>query len=182
MLKEIVNKAYNFSKIKHEGQKRKYVDLDYFTHPKYVARILEETDDSDLVCAGLLHDTLEDTATTHQELIDEFNIRIASIVSELTSDKEMVKKLSKVAYLSQKILTYSIDACKVKLVDRIHNLLFAETDNAPYEFVKKYYKESTQLLKVFELRADEDEFIKKYIRMLTVILEFYKIRYNGFEK
>lgn len=182
MLKEIVNKAYTFSKMKHEGQKRKYVDLDYFTHPKYVARILEETDDSDLVCAGLLHDTLEDTPTTKDELIKEFNDRIASIVDELTSDKEMVKKLSKVSYLSQKILTYSIDACKVKLVDRIHNLLFAETDNAPYEFVKKYYKESVQLLKVFELRSDEDEFIRKYIKMLSVILEFYSIRYNGFQK
>jgi len=182
VLKEIVNKAYIFSKTKHEGQKRKYVDLDYFTHPKYVARILEETNDSDLVCAGFLHDVLENTLTTEEELIQEFNDRIASIVFELTSDKETIKKISKVAYLSQKILTYSVDACKVKLVDRIHNLLFAETDNAPYEFVKKYYKESIQLLKVFTLRSDDDIFIQKYIRMLSVVLEFYNIRYNEFQK
>jgi len=182
MLKDKVMKAYEFAKLKHEGQKRKYVDLDYFSHPKYVARLLEETGDEELVCTGLLHDVLEDTDTTYDELVSEFGANIAALALELTNDKDKIKALSKVVYMSQKILGLSYKACIVKLADRIHNLLFAETDNAPYEFVKKYYKESIQLLAVWQLRSDKDDLMNKYISMLSIILKFYEIRYNGFAK
>ena len=189
MMKDRVVKAYEWSKLKHAGQKRKYVDLEYFSHPKWVARTLEDTGDEVLIIAGLIHDVLEDCCdtkeeydTTLQEIILMFGQDIADIAVELCNDREKIKKLSKIVYMSQKILSLSYRATIVKLVDRIHNLLFAETDNAPYDFIKKYYKESIQLLKIWEMRADRDDLMNKYILMLSTVLEFYRIRYNNFIK
>ena len=182
MMKDIVIEAYEFAKLHHAGQKRKYVDLDYFSHPKWVARVLEDTGNVILVVVGLLHDLLEDTDVTYEMIEAKFGKQIADLCLELKNDKEKIKQLSKVIYMCQKVIALSYDACIVKLVDRIHNLLFAETDNAPYDFVKKYYKESIQLLGVFRLRADRDELMNKYVSMLETILKFYEIRYSGFVK
>lgn len=70
---DIVKKTYEFAKELHNGQKRQSGD-DYITHPLNVAYILAEMHaDRDTVCAGLLHDTLEDTHITKEE-IGEYSI------------------------------------------------------------------------------------------------------------
>ena len=181
MIKDKVVKAYEYAKKKHEGQKRRYVDLDYFTHPKWVARLIEEFDDEDLTCAALLHDVLEDTDATAEEIREMCGDRTLSLVQELTSDKKESKRLGKTQYLAQKILVMSDDAVLLKAADRTHNLLFAETDSADYSFIKKYYTETLVLLKIFEIR-DTNESIHKYVSMLKTVMEFYRIRYNDFRR
>lgn len=84
----LYSKALQFGRLKHEGQLDD-TGGDYFTnHCLQVASILEEVcpEDENLVCAGILHDTLEDTQTTLEELKTEFNIDIASLVHEVTHD------------------------------------------------------------------------------------------------
>ena len=92
MIKEIVVKAYNYAQEKHRGQKRKWSDLDYFTHPKAVARIIEDLTHRDyLVAVALLHDVIEDTDATYLDLVGKFGQRIAWLVMELTETPEKRK-------------------------------------------------------------------------------------------
>jgi len=87
-MKDKVKKAQEFAIEKHEGQKDDY-GLDYFlNHCLKVGQIIDKLcpRDENLICAALLHDTIEDTATTYKELIQEFNQDIADLVMEVTHE------------------------------------------------------------------------------------------------
>ena len=75
----LILKAATFAARKHRDQRRKDADASpYINHPLELARVLAEVGgvtDPATLCAALLHDTIEDTATTHQELADEFGRR-----------------------------------------------------------------------------------------------------------
>ena len=74
---EIIKKAYYYAEELHKGQKRQSGE-DYITHPLNVAYILASMHaDRDTVCAGLLHDTLEDTHITKEDISHDFNPVIA---------------------------------------------------------------------------------------------------------
>ena len=83
----MIQKAIDFAKKKHKDQKDD-VGNDYFkAHCFVVYQILKTIDaDENLLCAGLLHDTLEDTETTYNELEREFNSDIASLVKEVSHE------------------------------------------------------------------------------------------------
>lgn len=70
---EIIKKAYDYANYLHEGQTRQSGEP-YITHPLNVAYILSEMHaDRDTICAALLHDTLEDTKATKEEIAELFN-------------------------------------------------------------------------------------------------------------
>ena len=86
-------RVLNFANVAHQGQKRKYTDEDYITHPIAVAKLVHERyKDNNMTCAAFLHDVLEDTAVTHSELRtflhETFSVEsaedILSLVVELT--------------------------------------------------------------------------------------------------
>ncbi len=80
-----VVKAFHFAEEKHSGQFRKDGDP-YIIHPVEVAKILEERDfNTDVICAALLHDTVEDCGVTTTELQSTFNKQIAQIVDSVTA-------------------------------------------------------------------------------------------------
>ncbi|CAF4378621.1 unnamed protein product, partial [Adineta steineri] len=87
--------ALQFAAHKHRFQKRKDSDgTPYINHPIGFAHILSNEagiKDIDLLIVALLHDTVEDTETTHEELQQEFGTRIADLVAELTDDKNLPK-------------------------------------------------------------------------------------------
>jgi GTP pyrophosphokinase len=71
--------------MKHEGQLDDQGRPYFFAHIVQVHSIIKDiTDDEEILCAGILHDTIEDTDTTYEELIHEFNKEIADLVLELT--------------------------------------------------------------------------------------------------
>lgn len=118
-------KAVAFAANKHKKQRRKDVDASpYINHPIALADVLaNEGDivDVNVLCAAVLHDTVEDTKTTEQELIDSFGSKIASIVMEVTDDKNLDKaerKLMQIEHASHA----SKEAKLVKLADKICNL------------------------------------------------------------
>ena len=111
MIKEIVISAYNYAKEKHDGQKRKRSNLDYITHPKAVARIIEDLTKKDyLVAVALLHDVLEDTDATYLDIVGEFGQHVATLVMELTETPEKRKGRKKVDYLIDAMGHMSEDA------------------------------------------------------------------------
>ncbi|HQA20201.1 MAG TPA: HD domain-containing protein, partial [Bacilli bacterium] len=80
----IIEKAYNYAKSLHDGQFRQSGEP-YISHPLNVAYILSEMHaDSDTICAGLLHDTLEDTEITKEAIAEDFNKNVANLVDGVT--------------------------------------------------------------------------------------------------
>jgi len=186
MIKERVIKAYEFSKEKHSGQERKFSGLPYFSHPKEVSRIIEQlTNNEDLVIAALLHDTIEDTNTTYEEIEKEFGKKVADIVLEVTSDDERsLRKYGKGLYLGMKMMTMTTDALIVKLADRFHNVKYLEGDDVPLKFVKKYCHETWTILKIVK---DSDTMNNVHplnnvrdllIERIEIILKFLEVRYE----
>mgnify|MGYP004523018405 FL=1 len=124
---EIVKRAYEYAANLHSGQTRQSGEP-YISHPLNVAYILAEMHaDRDTVCAGLLHDTLEDTNITKEDISHDFNQNIANLVDGVT-------KLSKMNFSSKqdqnyantrKIITGITEDVRIiiiKLADRLHNM------------------------------------------------------------
>lgn len=86
-----ISKAIEFSAKAHDGHFRKGSKIPYITHPFEVAKILGETVDSEeneaLICAGLLHDTVEDTDTSLETIRREFGEAVAELVASDSEDK-----------------------------------------------------------------------------------------------
>ncbi|GAA0431217.1 HD domain-containing protein [Lentibacillus halophilus] len=80
--------AKMFAEIAHDGQTRKASGTPYITHPVRVAQRLETSGFSDeLVCAGYLHDVVEDTPYEIEDIKDQFGSKVAALVSAHTEDK-----------------------------------------------------------------------------------------------
>jgi len=117
--------AAKFASDKHASQKRKGAAAEpYINHLIEVAQLIagsSEQLDTNLVMAGLLHDTVEDTDTTEEELERTFGSDIAALVAEVTDDKSLPKEVRKeqqVANAPHK----SVRAQVIKLADKISNL------------------------------------------------------------
>ena len=118
-------KALIFAADKHKNQRRKDADASpYINHPIALANILVnegEITDISVLCGAILHDTIEDTETTKEELIQQFGEKITSIVLDVTDDKTLLKaerKLKQIEHASHA----SHEAKLVKLADKISNL------------------------------------------------------------
>ena len=118
-------RALAFAAHKHRDQRRKDAEASpYINHPIALADVLVNeggVTDVEVLCAALLHDTVEDTDTTHEELVNAFGSRIARIVAEVTDDKALSKaerKRLQVEHAGK----LSSEAKLVKLADKICNL------------------------------------------------------------
>ena len=124
---EMVYKAIKFAEKKHEGQVRKKSGAPYITHPIMTSYILTRFKRSshfeELVCAALLHDTLEDTDTNFIEIAKEFTPLVASLVLELTSDDGEIERLGKNEYFKKKLPGLSNYGLLLKLCDRLANVM-----------------------------------------------------------
>lgn len=146
---DLINKAYGFALERHSGKKRLNGD-DYITHPLEVANILVDlnVDYITVVCA-LLHETINHTETTIEEITEEFGSEVATIVKslskinrlELSDDKD-----SSAQYLRKVLVGLSEDVrvLFIKLADRLHNMrtLYA----LPAEVQKQKANETTTVL------------------------------------
>lgn len=117
-------RAAAFAAHKHRDQRRKDAEASpYINHPLAVAALLSEAgvDDEVVLAAALLHDTIEDTDTTADELRAEFGAEVTSIVLEVTDDKSLPKARRK--ELQVEHAPHMSDGAKaVKLADKICNL------------------------------------------------------------
>lgn len=122
---ELVLRSMEFAAIRHRDQRRKDTEASpYINHPIALANILcseGRVSDVDVICAGLLHDTVEDTATTLEEVEAEFGARIRRIVEEVSDDKSLPKAERKRRQI-ERAAGVSQAAKLVKLADKIANL------------------------------------------------------------
>ena len=89
----LIKKALAFATEKHKNYTRQDKEKSpYIVHPIAVRHILSDVggvEDAEVLAAALLHDTLEDTSTTREELIDNFGQRVCSLVEEVSDDKTL---------------------------------------------------------------------------------------------
>ena len=118
-------RALAFAAHKHRDQRRKDAEASpYINHPIALAEVLAGeggVTDAEVLAAALLHDTIEDTATTGDELHKEFGPRIAGMVAEVTDDQKLLKAERKRLQIEH-AAGLSHGAKLVKLADKICNL------------------------------------------------------------
>ena len=125
---KLLMKAYDYANTNHEGQARKSGEP-YISHPLEVAYIVSTLElDDNAICAALLHDVVEDTEVTREDIINEFGEEIANLVDGVT-------KLGKIAHYLDKeeeqvenyrkffmAMAKDIRVLMIKLADRLHNM------------------------------------------------------------
>lgn len=135
MINEKINIAIEFAKNKHKGQlddlKNDYFESHIFQVFKCISIF---TSDEEILCASLLHDTLEDTNTSYEELIEKFGKNIAGLVMEVTHEG---KKDSKGFYFPR---LESKKAIMIKFADRLSNI--SRMENWSEERQNQYLKKS----------------------------------------
>jgi (p)ppGpp synthase/HD superfamily hydrolase len=147
-----IHEAIIFATQKHTGQVRKGTDIPYIVHPMEVMQILTEGKCAEeVIIAGILHDTLEDTNTTPEEIRKKFGKQILEIVASETEDKSRTWKERKKVAIDH-IKTSSIESKLVCCADKLSNMRSTYADlksignkvwerfNAKKESIKWYYE------------------------------------------
>lgn len=123
---KLLIKALTFAAAKHRNQRRKNVDASpYINHPISLVNILcneVHITDINVICSALLHDTVEDTETTVEEIAIEFGQEISSIVMEVTDDKTITARQKRKQLQIEHAQHISDHAKLLKLADKISNL------------------------------------------------------------
>ena len=125
----MIEKAMKFATRAHEGQFRKGTQRPYIVHPAEVSEIVAEmTDDEDVICAAVLHDTIEDCEGVSQRLLaQEFSEKVAYIVAQESEDKSkswMERKTLTIEHLR----TAPWEVQMVGLADKLSNMRDIDRD------------------------------------------------------
>ena len=170
---KLIRRAYDFAKEKHGNQLRMSGEP-YIIHPTQVAYILADLGlDDNSVCSALLHDVVEDTDVTHDDLVNIFNQEIADMVDGVT-------KLSKLNYESveeAQVENYrkmflamgkDIRVIMIKLADRLHNMrtlrfLSRERQIANAKETMELYAPLANRLGIFSIKWELEDLSFKYL-------------------
>ena len=127
--KNQIHEAITFAARKHAGQVRKGTDTPYIAHPMEVMQILlaEKSCSEDVIIAGILHDTLEDTDTTPAEILDRFGEDVLKIVASESEDKSKSWKERK-QFTTDHLAGASMEAKLVCCADKLSNLRSMASD------------------------------------------------------
>ena len=164
----LILKAASFARCAHADQRRKYNDRPYIQHPARVAgRVAAHPDATEVMAAAaFLHDVVEDTPYTLDEIVAEFGRDVARLVAELTDPSKGMKapRHERKQIDRDHLALVSVEAKIIKLLDRIDNL--QEMAAAPSGFRKKYCEESRLLAEVIgdadpELKAELLDCVEK---------------------
>ncbi len=145
---EIIRKAYEFSLKHHQGQQRASGEP-YLIHPLEVALVLADMKlDSTAISAGLLHDAIEDTQVTHEDIRREFGEQVVHIVEGVTKiDKiDFASREERQAENVRKMVLAMVDDIRVvliKLADRLHNMRTLK--HLPEERQQKVARETLEI-------------------------------------
>ena len=154
-----VKKAYRYAEKLHAGQFRQSGEP-YIIHPLNVAYILADLHaDMDTICAGLLHDTIEDTGVTKEDIAHEFNPTVANLVDGVTKLAKMnfSSKEDQALANTRKIIigiTEDVRIIIIKLADRLHNMRTLQ--------YKSSFKQKENSLETMEIFAPLAYYIGAY--------------------
>ena len=170
---EMVAKAYKFAAKSHLNQKRESGEP-YITHPLAVAWILANMHaDRDTVCAGLLHDVIEDCGVTKEEIAKEFNETIANLVDGVTNltQVDFKSKKDRDYATKRKIILGIVKDARIviiKLADRLHNILTLQYKSPEKRVLKanetmQFYAPLARYIGAERLRRILEDFSFKYL-------------------
>ena len=180
---ELVKSAELFAKTKHAGQFRE----DGTTYSKHLEDVVNRLKslgvvDEDILCAGWLHDTIEDTDTSFDDLYEQFGNRIAVIVSSLTKDKTSPRKKRENAYRIQ-LKEASFDAKLIKLCDISANLSDLKNYDASKSKKLREVKQKKHYLNIIKKDLVNTDYPKivTLIETINQILKRYGQRIISFQ-
>ncbi len=170
----MIQKAYKIAHDAHEGQCRKSGEP-YIIHPLCVAIILADLEmDKETIVAGLLHDVVEDTVMTSEEIVQEFSAEVALLVDGVT-------KLGQLSYSSDKVeeqaenlrkmflaMAKDIRVILIKLADRLHNMrtlkyMRPEKQKEKAQETMDIYAPIAQRLGISKIKVELDDLSLKYL-------------------
>ena len=171
---KLIIKAYNYAKEKHGTQCRKSGEP-YIIHPVQVAYILADIGlDEATICAALLHDVVEDTEVTHEDLVRDFGEEIATMVAGVTKLGELRYQASteerQVENYRKMFLAMGKDirVITIKLADRLHNLrtlkyLRRDRQIANAKETMELYAPLANRLGIYSLKWELEDLAFKYL-------------------
>ena len=170
-----IEKAHIFAKTAHKDQKRKFTLEPYILHPEHTAQLLWEATSGKATqyeyAAALLHDVVEDTVITIDEIGRYFGAEVMDLVSELTTNEVEKEKEGKDKYLSKSMNKMTNKALNIKLCDRLSNVISLDNEKVPTKFVNKYYNETLYILNNLDRKLDviHEQIITKINNMLIFL-------------
>ena len=173
----MIEKAIEFATLKHANQYRKGSKIPYIVHPMQVMQILTANGfDDNTIIGGILHDTIEDTNTTYEELVEVFGEDVAKLVASESEDKSKSWKERKQKTIDM-LPNESIEIQAICCADKLSNLRDIYHDynnmgelvwnkfNAPKEDIKWYYKSiiiNLTLVKEYKMHKE----LSKYFELV----------------
>ena len=139
--------ADEFATWKHRHQFRRDGVTPYINHPRGVMGILRDEfgiSDVDTLAAGLLHDTIEDTATDYDEILERFGRKVADLVAVLTKDKRLPEAKREREYFAQ-LSRAPFPARLCKIADSLYNVRDSDARHRPKAVLK-----ARKLLAIFK--------------------------------
>lgn len=156
-----IQKAISTAITAHQGQKRKGKEIPYIIHPLSVGLILAKTGASeDIIVAGILHDTIEDTELTKEDLETEFGIDVSNIVNDVTEQDKSLPWEERKRLALEHIKHMQKDSILVKSADVLHNMI---------DQISDYEKEGDKMFLRFN--APKEKQLLRYTKLIHEIKE-----------
>jgi guanosine-3',5'-bis(diphosphate) 3'-pyrophosphohydrolase len=170
----LAREAFEFAREAHRGQERKGDGTPYIRHPKEVARLLSDAGhaDEELLAAAFLHDVVEDTDTTLEELEDAFGAGVVQLVSAMTEDKEVERWEERKRHHRDQVEAAGERAALIYAADKVANLrdmraLYANVGegaagrfNAPLDARQRVWRDDLEMV----ARVNPDDSLTEQLR------------------
>ena len=171
----MIEKAYKIAKEAHEGQFRKSGEA-YIIHPLWVAIILANLElDKETIVAGILHDVVEDTVMTDEEIRKEFGDEVALLVDGVTKLGQLSYSADKLEVQAENLRKMFLAMAKdirvviIKLADRLHNMrtlqfMRPEKQKEKARETMDIYAPIAQRLGISKIKTELDDLSLKYLK------------------
>lgn len=187
----LIEKAYKIADAAHQGQERKSGEA-YIIHPLCVAIILAELElDKETIVAGILHDVVEDTVMTEEEIASEFSEEVALLVDGVTKLGQLSYDADKVEVQAENLrkmflaMAKDIRVILIKLADRLHNMrtlkyMRPEKQKEKARETMDIYAPIAQRLGISKIKIELDDLSLKYLEPVAYydLVEKVAVRKN----